>query len=80
MSMRKNQQYFEQKLILMYRRNVLSWIKENLCNDDDEYEDVPDKNKPRMYYQYKSLGEIQERIKKGKVLSGFKTPDSGNIV
>ena len=53
LGMRRNPDYFGGKLCLMYRTNVMNWIREEMNrfkNDDDT--DLEFGRKPRMYYQY----------------------------
>jgi hypothetical protein len=72
LGMRRNPDYFGGKLCLMYRTNVMNWIREEMNrfkNDDDT--DLEFGRKPRMYYQYKTLDQIEKRIKFGVVISGF---------
>ena len=78
--MRRNPDYFGGKLCLIYRTNVMNWIREemNRFKDDDDT-DLEFGRKPRMYYQYKTLDQIEKRIKSGDLISGFTLAgDNGN--
>jgi hypothetical protein len=69
--MRRNPEYFGGKLSLMYRTNVMNWLREEMSKHNDRSTDTEFGRKVRMYYQYKTLAEIQERFSCGEVISGF---------
>ncbi len=79
-SMRKNQQYFDRKLQVMYRRNVFTWFRHQIFEDEDDYDENKVDDKPRMYYQYKTIDEIKDQIRRGRVLSGFTTQQTGDLI
>ena len=64
--MRRTPEYFTQKLSNMYKSNVMDW----LCEQLDDH-DLAENWSARMYYQYDSLEEIQQKMRLGEVISGF---------
>ena len=71
--MRRNPEYFGGKLCLMYRTNVMDWVREEMSKRDTRGNDEEFKREERMYYQYKTLAEIKKRFSCGEVISGFTT-------
>ena len=69
--MRRNPEYFSGKLCLMYRTNVMNWIREKMSSSNDNRTDTEFGRKARMYYQYRTLTAIQDRFTCGEVISGF---------
>ena len=69
--MRRTPEYFGGKLCLMYRTNVMNWIREKMSSYNDNRTDTEFGRKPTMYYQYKTLAEIKDRFTCGEVISGF---------
>ena len=72
-SMRKTTQYFTGKLTLMHKTNVMDWLSEQFEKEQAAAERSGESKKrtPRMYYQYKTLEDIERKISQGEVLSGF---------
>ena len=70
-SMRKTTTYFRGKLGIMYKMNVMEWLSEEFDKADSNRDQDSEKRVPRMYYQYKTLEEIERKIMLGEVLSGF---------
>ena len=69
--MRRNPQYFAGKLSLMYRTNVMNWIREEMSRHNANSNDKEFGIKARMYYQYRTLSDVQDRFSVGDVISGF---------
>ena len=69
--MRKTTTYFRGKLGIMYKMNVMEWLSEEFDKADSNRDQDSEKRVPRMYYQYKTLEEIERKIMLGEVLSGF---------
>ena len=69
--MRRNPQYFAGKLSLMYRTNVMNWIREEMSRHNANSTDKEFGRKTRMYYQYRTLSDVQDRFSVGDVISGF---------
>ena len=69
--MRRNPQYFAGKLSLMYRTNVMNWIREEMSRHNANSNDKEFGRKARMYYQYRTLSDVQDRFSVGDVISGF---------
>ena len=70
-SMRRTTEYFEGKLRLMFKTNVMDWIRDEMSRASNDTATESMTRKPRMYYQYKSLDEVTRRVNSGEVLSGF---------
>ncbi len=66
--MRKTTPYFAGKMRLMFRRNVMDWLKESMLVDKDE---MIAKRRARIYYLYCSSSDIGTIFKDGRVISGF---------
>ena len=71
--MRRNPEYFGGKLCLMYRTNVMDWVRKEMSKHYTRGNDEEFKREERMYYQYKTLAEIKKRFYCGEVISGFTT-------
>ena len=71
--MRKTQEYFAGKLRKMYRTNAFSWLHRRMYPDDFESDESSRSSK--MYHQYYSLDDVEQKFTTGKVLSGFYTED-----
>jgi hypothetical protein len=66
--MRQTPTYFAGKMGLMFRRNVLYWLNESICINEDEQ---IAKQKARMYYHYHSSSDVGTIFKNGRVISWF---------
>ena len=69
--MRKTPDYFEGKLRLMFKTNVMDWVRDCLSQSKNSHDSESTERNYRMYYQYKSLEEITEKLHSGGVLLGF---------
>ena len=78
--MRKTTQYFSGKLTLMYKTNNMDWLREEIRKSSDDESYQQDKRSPRMYYQYKTLEEIERSMSLGEVLSGFTFEGNGDNI
>ena len=70
-SMRKTPDYFEGKLRLMFKTNVMNWVMDCMSQSKNNQDSESTDRDYRMYYQYNSLEEITEKLQSGGVLSGF---------
>ena len=58
--MRKTTPYFAGKLTLMHKTNVMEWLNEELRKAEKKEGKQDSETRPtRMYYQYKTLEEIE---------------------
>ena len=78
--MRRTTQYFSGKLSLMHKTNNMDWLREEIRKADVDETYKSERRSPRMYYQYKTLEEIERRMSLGEVLSGFTFEGSGNNI
>ena len=85
-SMRRTPEYFEGKLRLMYKTNVMNWIRDQINNSKHDQDNTDGNHsnhqarKPRMYYQYNTLDEVLRRFESGEVLSGFTVEGGGENI
>ena len=70
--MRRTPGYFQKKLGLIQKLNVMMWISKRM--DLDNIVDMRETNK---MCRYKSRKEIEDMMKSGKIMSGFCAGDDG---
>jgi len=78
--MRRTTQYFSGKLSLMHKTNNMDWLREEIRKADVDGTYKSERRSPRMYYQYKTLEEIERRMSLGEVLSGFTFEGNGDNI
>ena len=78
--MQKTTQYFSGNLTLMHKTNNMDWLREEIRKSSENRTYKQDKRSPRMYYQYKTLKEIDRRMSLGEVLSGFTFEGNGDNI
>ena len=66
-SMRKSTSYFERKLVVIQKLNLMEWKKNTLRNPKNARR----KDDSKMYHRYDSLELVQQILQKGQVISGF---------
>ena len=79
-SMRKTTQYFSGKLTLMHKSNVMEWLSDEIRMAGSGASQTFEGRSPRMYYQYKTLEEIERRMSLGEVVSGFTFEGNGDKI
>ena len=78
--MRKTAPYFSGKLTLMHKSNVMEWLSDEIRMAGLGGSQTFEGRSPRMYYQYKTLEEIERRMSLGEVLSGFTFEGNGDKI
>ena len=69
--MQRTTKYFSGKLNLVHKTNNMDWLRDEIRKESMDGTYKSEKRSPPMYYQYKTLEEIERQMSLGEVLSGF---------